>query len=149
MATSPQSTPRLYLPFLRYLYATLHDVAETVLRVAIGIALVVHGAGKITNPFGMSEAVEGLGFYPGTFWSPLLSVSELASGILLTIGLLTRPAAFTGLIILLVTVWFHWITLDQGYMGAEKSIIWAAALFFFVVRGANRHSIDARIGRQF
>ena len=72
MATSPHSARHLYLPFLRPLYAGLNDIAETVLRVAIGIALVVHGAGKITNPFGAVAMVERLGFYPDVFWSPHL-----------------------------------------------------------------------------
>jgi len=91
--------------------------------------------------------VESLGFYPGVFWSPLLSATEFFGGILLAIGLLTRPAAFATTIVLLVTVWFHWIAQDQGYMGAEKSMIWAAVTFYFVVRGGNRHSIDAKLGR--
>ena len=68
---------------------------------------------------------------------------------MITVGLLTRPAAFASMFVLLVTVWFHWITMDQGYPGAEKSILWAAIFFFFVVRGGNRHSIDARLGRAF
>jgi putative oxidoreductase len=39
--------------------------------------------------------------------------------------------------------------MDQGFAGAEKSILWAAIFFFFVVRGGNRHSVDHRLGRQF
>lgn len=147
--SSEQSHPRLYLPFLRVVYAGLHDVAETILRVVAGIALIIHGAGKITDPFGNVGMVEGLGFYPGVLWSPLLAATEFLGGILIAIGFLTRPAAFAGMIVLLVTVWFHWITLGQGYMGAEKSIIWAAVLLFFVIRGPNRHSVDARLTRQF
>ena len=93
--------------------------------------------------------VESLGFYPGTFWSPLLSFTEFFSGILVAIGLLTRPASFAAMFILLVTVWFHWVSMDQGYSGAEKSILWAAIFFYFLIRGGNRHSVDARLGRQF
>jgi len=93
--------------------------------------------------------VEGLGFYPGAFWSPLLSATEFFGGILVAIGLLTRPASFAAMIVLLVTVWFHWVTVGQGYSGAEKSILWAAIFLFFAIRGGNRHSIDARIGKEF
>lgn len=50
---------------------------------------------------------------------------------------------------LLVTVWFHWVTMGQGFSGAEKSLLWAAILSFFVIRGGNRHSVDARIGKAF
>lgn len=140
---------RLIVPQLSRLYSSLHDFAETLLRVVAGAALVTHGLGKIGDPFGAAGMVEGLGFYPGAFWSLMLSLTELVGGVLITIGLLTRPASLAAMFVLLVTVWFHWITMDQGYAGAEKSILWAAVFFFFVIRGGNRHSVDARIGRAF
>lgn len=140
---------RLILPALGGVYSGLHDLAETLLRVVAGLALVTHGAGKIVDPFGAAGMVEGLGFHPGAFWSFLLSCSEFFGGILIALGLLTRPASFAAMFVLLVTVWFHWITLGQGYAGAEKSILWAAIFFFFLIRGGNRHSVDARLGREF
>ena len=70
-------------------------------------------------------------------------------GILLAIGLLTRPAAFAATIVLLVTVYFHWVQLDQGFSGAEKSLLWAAMTFFFVIRGGNSQSVDARLKKTF
>lgn len=143
------SSRRLIIPALDGLYANLHDTAETVLRVVAGLALVTHGAGKIADPFGATEMVEGLGFYPGALWSPLLSATEFFGGILVALGLLTRPASFAAMIVLLVTVWFHWITMGQGYSGAEKSILWAAIFFFFAIRGGNRHSVDAKLGKEF
>lgn len=139
----------LIIPALGGLYARLDAAAETMLRVVCGLALVTHGFPKIMNPFGAVGMVEGLGFYPGVFWSPLLAVTEFVGGFLIAFGLLTRPAAFAATIVLLVTVWFHWVTQGQGYSGAEKSILWAAITLFFVVRGGNAHSVDARIGRGF
>mgnify|MGYP002622388085 FL=1 len=146
--TDKQAT-QLIIPPLGRLYARLDAPAETLLRVVAGIALVVHGLPKILDPLSNVGMVEGLGFYPGALWSPLLAATEFFGGILLIVGLLTRPAAFATMIVLLVTVWFHWITLGQGYSGAEKSILWAAILLFFAIRGGNRHSLDARIGREF
>lgn len=140
---------RLFIPAFKGLYEGAHESAETILRVVAGLALFIHGFGKIQDPFGAAGMVEQLGFYPGAFWSFLLSCTEFFGGIMIAIGLLTRPAAFAALFVLLVTVWFHWITLEQGYSGAEKSILWAAILFYFVVRGGNRQSVDARIGREF
>lgn len=140
---------RLFIPALRGLYSNLHDGAETLLRVVAGGALVIHGAPKIIDPFGATGMVESLGFYPGVLWAPLLAITEFFGGILLILGLFTRPAALAATFVLLVTVWFHWITQGQGYSGAEKSILWAAILFFFFVRGGNRHSVDARIGKEF
>lgn len=150
MQNDPQPNgTRLIIPALSRVYAGLHDFAETLLRIVAGVALMMHGLGKIGDPFGSAGMVEGLGFYPGAFWSLLLTLTEFVGGILITVGLLTRPASFAAMIVLLVTVWFHWITLEQGYSGAEKSILWAAVFFFFVIRGGNRHSVDAKIGRAF
>ena len=147
--TTDASRERLIIPAFGRLYSSLHDGVETLLRVVAGGFLTIHGSQKITNPFGAAEMVEGLGFYPGAFWSLLLSCTEFFGGILIAIGLLTRPAAFAGMFVLLVTVWFHWITVGQGFSGAEKSLLWAAILLFFVIRGGNRHSVDARLGKAF
>lgn len=147
--TTETTSPRLIVPALRGIYSALHDSAETLLRLATGGFLALHGSQKIVNPFGAAEMVEGLGFYPGAFWSLLLACTEFFGGIFIALGFLTRPSALAGLIVLLVTVWFHWITMDQGISGAEKSILWSAMLFFFVIRGANRQSVDARIGKAF
>ncbi len=147
--TDPGAGRRLIIPPLGRLYAALGDVAETVLRVVAGLALVTHGWGKIGDPFGAAGMVEGLGFYPGAFWSLMLSLTEFFGGFLIAIGLLTRPVSFAAMIVLLVTVYFHGIVQGQGYSGAEKSVLWAAIFFFFTIRGGNRHSVDAKLGREF
>jgi putative oxidoreductase len=139
----------LIIPALRPLYSGLSTTAETVLRLVAGLAMVTHGWPKITNPFGSVGMVESLGFVPGALWSPLLAGTEFFGGILLAIGFLTRPAAFGCFIVLCVTTYFHWVVQAEGYSGAEKSILWAAMMLFFVIRGGNAHSVDAKIGRQF
>ena len=139
----------LIIPALGRLYSAVGELPETLLRVIAGGALVVHGSAKIANPFGAIGMVEGLGFYPGVFWSPLLAATEFFGGILLVLGLLTRPAALATTIVLIVTIYFHWIVQGQGWSGSEKSILWTAILFLFVIRGASRHSVDARIGKEF
>ena len=148
-ATVSRSRPRAILPALEKIYLPLDTFAETLLRVLCGVLLVTHGYGKIVNPFGAVGMVESLGFYPGVFWSPLLAATEFFGGILIAIGLFTRPAAFAATIVLLVTVYFHGVVQGEGLGGAEKSILWAAILFFFAIRGANSQSVDAKLGKQF
>jgi putative oxidoreductase len=145
--TSPVHGNRLIIPRLAPVYASGTDIAELILRLTAGVLLVTHGYGKILNPFGAVGMVEGLGFYPGVFWSPLLAATEFFGGILVAIGLFTRPAAFASMIVLLVTVYFHWIVKAEGLGGAEKSILWAAIFLFFAFRGGNRYSVDAKLGR--
>lgn len=147
--TNTNSRPGAILPALEKIYLPLDSFAETLLRVLAGALLATHGYGKILDPFGMIGMVEGLGFYPGVFWSPLLAATEFFGGIFIAIGFLTRPAAFAAAIVLLVTVYFHGIVQGQGLGGAEKSILWAAITFFFAIRGANGQSVDAKLGRQF
>lgn len=146
---SPTGRPRLIIPALGGLYSGLSETVETVLRVVAGVALVTHGFGKIQNPFGAAGMVESFGFYPGPLWSLLRSCTEFFGGILLAIGSLTRPAALGGFIVLAVTVYFHWIVKGEGWSGSEKSILWAAIMLYFVIRGANGQSVDAKIGKQF
>ncbi|MDI7864525.1 DoxX family protein [Rhizobiaceae bacterium n13] len=145
--TSARSS--LVIPALSPLYAAGTTGAETLLRVLAGVLFAVHGFGKIINPFGAVGMVESLGFYPGVFWSPLLAATEFFGGILLAIGLLTRPAAVAATIVLLVTVYSHWVVKGEGLGGAERSILWSAITFYFAFRGGNAHSLDARIGKQF
>ena len=145
----PIDRNRLIVPQVAPLYAGGHEAVETLLRVVAGLLLVTHGYGKIVNPFGAAGMVESLGFYPGVFWSPLLAATEFFGGILVAIGLFTRPAAFAAAIVLLVTVYFHGIVKAEGLGGAEKSILWTAIFLFFAVRGGNRHSLDARLKKTF
>ncbi|MCZ8181309.1 MAG: DoxX family protein [Rhizobium sp.] len=146
MSTQPD---RLILPALAPLYRSGHDLVETLLRVVAGVFFMIHGVPKIIDPFGSAGMVEMLGFYPGAFWSLMLAITEFFGGILLAIGLFTRPAALAATFVLLVTVYFHWVTIGEGYAGAEKSLLWAAMTLFFVFRGGNVHSVDARLKKTF
>ena len=149
MSNSSVTSQRLIVPAVAPVYNSTHQLVETILRVIAGVLLVTHGFGKITNPSGAVGMVESLGFYPGIFWSPLLAATEFFGGILIAIGLFTRPAAFAAMIVLLVTVYFHGIVKAEGLGGAEKSILWAAIFLFFAVRGGNAHSVDAKMKKVF
>ena len=142
---------RLIIPGLGPIYGSLWEFAETLLRVVAGLALVTHGFPKIMNPLGPVGVVEKVGLFPGPpeFWAVLLSCTEFFGGILIALGFLTRPAAFAAMIGLAVTIYFHWILMGEGYSGAEKSILWTTIMFYFVIRGANAHSVDAKLGKTF
>lgn len=149
MASSPSTASRLIIPALGKVYDGLHDIAFTILRVAAGLILAIHGWPKIQDPMKLVGMVESLGFAPGPLWAVLLAATEFIGGILLVLGLLTRPAAFAATIVLLVTVYFHWVVKSQGFDGSEKSILWAAMTFLIFVRGAGAHSIDRVLKKVF
>ena len=139
---------RLVVPGLAPLYSGLSGLACVLMRIAAGVTLAVHGWPKIQAPFKYAGMVESLGFVPGVLWSPLLAGTEFIGGILLAIGLLTRPAAVAATIVLLVTVYFHWVVQNQGFAGAEKSVLWAAMTFFFAMHGGGFFSVDRMLRKE-
>lgn len=134
------------IPALVPVYSALEPAAHAFARIVAGVGLAIHGWPKITNPTGAAGMVESLGFAPPVFWSVLLSCTEFLTGILLIVGLLTRPAAGAAAVILAVTVYAHWVAFGQGYDGAEKSILWFALLVWLAMRGGGKYSVD-RLGR--
>lgn len=143
------STDNLIFPRLAPLYAALTPLAEALMRAVAGGLLLLHGLPKLMSPMGAGDMVVGLGFSPAFFWSPMLSIAEPLVGLLLLIGLWTRPAAIVASIILLVTAYAHGIAWGEGLMGAEKSILWMMITLYFAARGAGKFSVDRAMGKQF
>ena len=140
---------RYIIPGLHGLYSALAPLSVLYMRIIAGVAFMVHGWPKINAPMGAVGMVEGLGFYPGWFWAPLLAATEFLGGLFLALGLLTRPAALATSIVLCVTTYFHWDVQAEGFAGAEKSLLWLAITLYFVAHGGGRLSVDRAIGRQF
>lgn len=139
---------RLCFPVLAPLYSGLAGLSWLLMRVVAGVSLAVHGWPKILAPFRNVGMVESLGFVPGVLWSPLLAGTEFFGGILLAIGLLTRPAAVGATIVLCVTAHFHWVVQSQGFAGAEKSLLWGTITLFFAIRGGGFLSVDGMMRKE-
>jgi len=139
---------RLLFPSFASVYDTLRPLSVFLMRVIAGVTLAVHGWPKIQDPFKNVDMVEKLGFIPGSIWSPALAGTEFFGGLLLAVGFLTRPAALGATVVLLVTVWFHWLLQGQGFAGAEKSLLWAAITFYFVAHGGGFLSVDRALRRE-
>lgn len=139
---------RLIIPGLAPLYSGLAGLSWLLLRLVAGVTLAVHGWPKIQAPLKNVGMVESLGFVPGVLWSPLLAGTEFFGGILIAIGLFTRPAAVGATIVLCVTAYFHWIVQGQGFGGAEKSLLWLAITLFFAIRGGGSLSVDGMIRKE-
>lgn len=102
------SENRLFFPFMAGFYDRFaQPVAFLGLRLVVGWLLLAEGWPKIQDPFGMSGFTEGIGLYPGWFWSALLATMQFAGGLLILTGFLTRPAALANGVMLAVTYWFH------------------------------------------
>jgi len=106
--SSKVASDRLIIPPLGAFYEYFaQPLSWLILRVFVGGALILEGWPKIVAPFAQSGFVEGIGFYPGWFWSPLLAAMQFFGGMAILVGLLTRPVALANAVMLAITWWFH------------------------------------------
>lgn len=99
---------RLILPVFRPFYQKFAEpLAWVVLRVLTGAMLMIEGWPKIQAPFAMTGFTESLGLWPAGFWSLALAVLQFGGGIMLMLGLYTRPVALASGVMLAVTLWYH------------------------------------------
>ncbi len=151
----PDPTTTLIVPSLANVYEALAPVAEALLRVIVGFALVPHGlritfgcfAGtglKVSSLKMLAEQLDQTGYRPGWFWAPAISVTELLCGPLFALGLFTRPAAVPILVFLAVSNVERWRV--GGYfwntLGLEYTLMWTAAVFYFLIHGGGFYSLD-------
>ena len=157
----PDPTP-LIAPGLANAYAALAPVAEALLRVIVGFALVPHGLRmtfgwfadtglKVNSLKALAVQLDQTGYRPGWLWAPAISVTQLLCGPLLALGLFTRPAAVPIVIFLAVSNVERWRV--GGYfwntLGLEYTLMWVVAAFNFLVHGGGLYSLDHfLIGRE-
>lgn len=142
------------VPALGGVYAALAPVAEVLLRATVGLLLVPHGSQKLFGWFGggglaaTAQGFAGMGFEPGLFWATLVALLEFFGGIMLALGLLTRPVAAAVAVFMATAVTVHWPTYFWSQQGFEMPLLWGVAALFFAIRGGGRWSLDALIGRE-
>ncbi len=125
------------------------DAGLLILRIGIGIAFVVHGAPKMLGgPAGWTELggsmrLFGITFLPAA-WGFMAAFAELGGGILLILGLLTRPAAFFLFCTMVVAAATHIAGVNAGspWHAIEAGVLFFSLLFI----GPGAYSLDARLG---
>lgn len=121
------------------------SAALLLLRVVAGFAFVVHGYGKIQDPFGWlgPEA-----FAPGVFQA-LAALSEFGGGLVWILGLLT-PLASLGLACTMgVAVYYHLVVRGDPFVAtslapaAESAAVYFCVATVLLALGPGRYSLDA------
>jgi len=156
------SIPLIY-PQLGALYHALAPMAEALLRVMVGLALVPHA---LRNTFGcfpstgqplrsvraLADYMDKQGYRPGIVWAPAISLTQFICGPLLALGLFTRPAAVPIVLFLLISNVERWRVgrYFWNQLGLEYTLMWTLAAFYFLVHGGGTYSLDSLIfGREF
>lgn len=127
-------------------HGTAVDVTLLLLRVVVGLAMILHGWGKIQDPFGWMGPDA---FAPG-FMQALAAVAEFGGGIALIVGLLTRLASFGIACTMAVAVYMHAFMSGDPFVAREGASYELAAVYLcvalvFLAAGAGRISFDRAI----
>lgn len=130
----------------------LVDLALLIGRVAIGICFMIHAFGKLGlvgggSLDGFASWLADLGVPMPALQARMAMLSELVGGVLLVVGLATRPAA----VVLIVTMLVAGIVGHRGagYLitndppGAEYTLNLAVVCLMFLLIGPGSISLDA------
>lgn len=122
----------------------LADFGLMLLRGFTGFALAFqHGLGKLQAPDKFLGMVPNLGLPFPTVFGWLAIFAEFFCGLLLMLGLLTRPAAFFILCVML-TAYFG-VHIADPYAKAEPALLYGFIALAFLLVGSGRYGVDALI----
>lgn len=128
------------------------DEGLLILRVGIGIMFMCHGFPKLMagpevwTKIGGALSTMGVNFAP-TFMGFMAAISEFGGGLLLTLGLLTRPACFFLLSTMIVATVMH---VKSGDPFVKYSHALEAAILFFSLLfiGPGKISLDDKLSKK-
>jgi putative oxidoreductase len=149
-----QAAIRPYIPLLARLYGPVAPMGYALVRVFTAAVLIPHGVQKLFFG-GAAGSVAGKAFTAWAMPEPLLwaygiGVLELFGGVMLLLGLFTRPVALLFTIELLVFIFG--VHIDKGWLWNRGGYQYPAFLLFlmlaFVARGGGHYSLDRRIGKE-
>ena len=117
-----------------------------VLRIVTGLIFLEHGTQKLPAfppgaPAGSGLAFPNLGAYAG--------IVELVAGALITIGWMTRPAAFIASGTMAVAYWYAHAPQNVFPVnnGGDAAILYCFVFLYFVFAGPGRVSVDGAANR--
>ena len=123
------------------------DVGLALLRVLAGVALAVnHGASKVKDPSQIISGADRLGFPMPTFFGWMAAISEFFGGILLALGLATRPAAFLMACTMFTAAFVHHG--GDSFKQREPALLFLFIALLYLIAGSGRYGVDALLRRK-
>ena len=138
--------PNVFVRFLKPSVRGKSDAGLLLLRLAVGLTLAFnHGLPKLLSLEKFVRNVTKHGFPVPELLAPLAMLSELAGGLLIALGLLTRAAS----LFVLATMLGAALVVHRADPFSKKELALAYALVAVVllVAGPGRLSLDARLSK--
>ena len=149
-AGDPTPEPRPLIPALGRWYKFTSDLAYLIVRVTAGLMLIPHGWPKVFNmgPDGVAATLARYGIPAPKPFAFVIMALETIGGIMIAIGLFTRPVAALLVVEFLVIIFIaHW---PRGYGvgagGIEYPLMWGLILLAILLRGGGPWSVDRKLG---
>ncbi|MGI9596919.1 MAG: DoxX family protein [Acidimicrobiales bacterium] len=128
--------------------------ATSALRIGVGVLLAWHGYRKFADGLdGLEGFLSFLDLPAPGFLAVVVALLELVGGILLALGLFTRPVAALFVIHFgLIFVWVKLIKLDPVFLvggeqpGVELDLIYLLTSAFFLIGGPGQIAVDRVLG---
>ena len=130
------------------------SIGLLIVRVAVGLMMAGHGTQKLFGWFGgyglrkTGDFFAQLGFRPGRAFAAAASLSEIAGGLLIALGLLgpIGPALIVSVMIVAAAT-VHW---GHGFFattnGIELPLLYSVAAIGLALTGPGPYSLDAVLG---
>ena len=127
--------------------SSLADVGLLLLRVFAGLSMALgHGWSKVQDPSKIINGVKGMGLPAPGLMGVAAMLAEFLGGLLLAIGLATRPSAF--LIGCTMAVAAFVAHARDPYLVKERALLFLAIALCFMFTGSGRYGADAMFWRR-
>ena len=126
----------------------MREWAPTALRIVTGFLFFQHGYPKLFGSLPGSGETEAAAELLSVFW--ISGVLEVAGGLLIMTGFLTRPVAF--ILAGEMAVAYFWRHAPRGFWPGvnrgELAALYCFVFLYFFAAGGGRWSLDARVRRR-
>lgn len=138
------------------IFATNNSYSALALRLPLGIIFAAHGAQKLFGWFGgyglegTGQWMASIGLEPGVLLAALSGSAEFFGGLLLILGLLTRPSALVLAVTMVVAIFSVHINngLFMSNNGYEFGLALLAGAVSLLISGGGRASLDSLIANK-
>jgi putative oxidoreductase len=144
------SEAKLLYPGLAGFYEAMLPVAETLMRIVVGVMFLMHASVKFKLGASTVADIMFAGIQPALLWAYIVMFLELFGGVCLVVGLFTRPVAAALAIEKLIALLF--VHLPNGYAAAsggyEYVLLIVAVCFVLAIRGGGPYSVDGLLRKE-